>query len=289
MGDSVTAAPTRRVGPLRRELGAFLALVGLCGIAITEPTFALLDRNAQIFAINSASWAQVLAIALAVVVLPPALLYAGEVGVGVIAPSARRFVHAALCGALVGLFAMQFVKRLTTWPPGPLVAAAAIVAVAATLAFLRVRAAREWSAYLSVAPVVFAAIFLVSSPVSEIVIADPEATSPGVPTVGKPHRVVFIVLDELPLGSLLDGSGRIDRDHTFRGRRRIDCRTGRLVRDARDRDRLGVARTGSAGRRREGKGSCDDDRDDPPEAPGPYRCHTQASARSIGSDRGSRS
>ena len=212
MGDSVTAAPSRRVGPLRHELGALLALVGLCGIAITEPTFALLDRNAQIFAIHSPSWFEVLAITVAIVVLPAALLYLGEVVVGLLAPSARRFTHAALCGALVGLFAMQLVKQLTTWPPGSLVATAAIVAVAATLAFLRVRAAREWSAYLSVAPLVFAAIFLVSSPVSEIVLADPEATNPGVPTVGKPHRVVFIVLDELPLGSLLDGSGRIDRD-----------------------------------------------------------------------------
>ena len=47
MGDSVTAAPPRRVGPLRRELGAFLALVGLCGIAITEPTFALTGQRSR--------------------------------------------------------------------------------------------------------------------------------------------------------------------------------------------------------------------------------------------------
>lgn len=202
----------RGFGPARREAGAIAALIGLCGIAITEPAFALLDRNAQLFAIHGASWIQFVLLALAIALAPALLLYGIEVLCGLIAPRTRRVVHALLCGALVGMFAMQLAKRTTGLAPVPLVAIAVATAVPAAFAFIRYRAARDWSTVLAAAPVVFLAVFLVASPARAIVRSDPQPTNPGLPSVAKPHRVVVVVLDELPLGTLLDGDGRIDRE-----------------------------------------------------------------------------
>ena len=69
-----------------------------------------------------------------------------------------------------------------------------------------------WLRYLAPAPLVFALVFLLVSPVSKLVLPQPGGT-PAVSPSGRitpEHPVVLLLLDELPLTSLLDSSGRID-------------------------------------------------------------------------------
>ena len=67
-----------------------------------------------------------------------------------------------------------------------------------------------WLRYLAPAPLVFALVFLLVSPVSKLVLPQPggtvDANSPGV-RINPEHPVVMILLDEFPVTSLLDSKG----------------------------------------------------------------------------------
>ncbi len=68
---------------------------------------------------------------------------------------------------------------------------------------------RLWLAFAALAPLGFLVLFLTSSSTSRLLRAD--AALPEV-EVGAPAPVVMVVLDELPLESMLDVDGGIDRE-----------------------------------------------------------------------------
>jgi hypothetical protein len=77
------------------------------------------------------------------------------------------------------------------------------------LALLRNPNVRLWLRYLAPAPLVFVALFLLASPVSDLVLPG-EERSAGASDRGGRAPVVMLMLDEFPLMSLLDGQGRVD-------------------------------------------------------------------------------
>ena len=89
-------------------------------------------------------------------------------------------------------------------------ALAGIVAVLGACAIVRWNALRTYLRILAIAPVVFALLFVGNSRIAPLVLSDPPSASATV--VAHPKRVVMIVLDELPLESLLDGHGALDRE-----------------------------------------------------------------------------
>src|SRR5699024_9250710 len=66
-----------------------------------------------------------------------------------------------------------------------------------------------WLAFLSPAPIVFLAIFLMASPVAPLLRSPAGAL--GAP-VHHPTRTIVVILDELPTSLLLDETGQIDAD-----------------------------------------------------------------------------
>jgi hypothetical protein len=143
--------------------------------------------------------------ALALTLAPPALAYGLELLVGLASERARRVLHLGLVAILGAAIALQvFDPRSSAIG---LVLALAVGAGAAA-AYLRLPAARSFLSVLAPAPLVFLVLFLGLSDVSKLIFSsDVEAHAVS---VSSRAPVVVLVLDELPLTSLLDATRHVD-------------------------------------------------------------------------------
>lgn len=194
----------------QRELRSFLELLALTTIAVAQPVFDLLRNNVDLFVAHRSGRVEIVTLAVLVALGPPLALWLVEVFVGWVIPRSRRPVHAVLLGLLFGLFLMEVAKQSTEFGTALLLAVGGVACVAAAIAVYRSEAVRSGLQVLSAAIVVFVLLFLAVAPVSGF-LSDPNTNVAGV-TIAEPKRVVMIVADEFPLGSLLDGTGRVDRE-----------------------------------------------------------------------------
>ena len=200
----VTAVGEGVVGSARRVSGAAQgraatrrarrARLRPLGFAVAQPLFAVLADSPSFVVRGSGTW-EVVAFAVGLVLVPPALLLALEALVKIVSDRAALVVHVVLVGALVGLVTLQAFKRLADGPGVLLVVLAAVVGGLAALAYVRVRTVRTFLTLLAPAPLVFAGFFLIASPVSKITFQGDVATAAVAPPRSSPP-VVWIVLDE---------------------------------------------------------------------------------------------
>ena len=198
-----TAAPGRRP-----QLRGFVELFALCGFAIAQPLLDIFGRSSGQFIFRNATSADIWWFALAVVFVPPIVLWLLESIVGLVAPRARTWVHLGLVALLVWAFTVQVARSLLGGVVLMLVAAA--VGVGAAVLRHRAPAMRLWLAYAAIAPLVFLGLFLLSSGTSRLVFADePRAAEAG---IDEPAPVVMVLLDELPLTAVMTSDGEVDAE-----------------------------------------------------------------------------
>lgn len=212
MGEAAPAAPAwTRFGPWRREVRAYLELLALTGVAVAQPTFDLLGKNTGVFIALRTTGLETIALAVLVVLVPPTALWLVEVLIGLLVARIRPAVHAALGGFIVAVIAIEVLKKQTSLTSPRLVELAVPVGVLGGLLILRFQLVRLWLRYLALAPAAFALLFLLASPVTGVVFERGHGTAAAAAVhVGRPARVVMIVLDEMPTESLLDGTGHVD-------------------------------------------------------------------------------
>ncbi|MEX1142077.1 MAG: sulfatase-like hydrolase/transferase [Thermoleophilaceae bacterium] len=212
-GDELAAQPSPPAaegGDHRRAPGpllSFLHLAVLSAFALAQPLFDLLSDNPEFFAARGSTAAEIVTFALVVVLVPPALLLAVELLIGLAGSAARRGAHLVLVALAA---AIVFVQALKGIGAGDWVLIALAVALGAGAAALYARAepVRSFMTVLSPAPVVFLALFLFISPVSKLTLAG-EASAQSIGGI-EPVPVVMVVFDELPAISLLDDRGDVD-------------------------------------------------------------------------------
>ena len=107
------------------------------------------------------------------------------------------------------LLALHGLRSLFGWEGALLLVAALAVTVALAFAFYGSTGMREWLRWLAVLPAIVLVLFLVTSPVSDLVRGGSEPTLAAV-TVKSHRNVVVLLLDEFPELSLLDANGHID-------------------------------------------------------------------------------
>ena len=204
-GSRPTAARARR--------WAFFELFALVGFVVAQPTLDVLGKAPDFFLFRQAGRAEILVLVLAVTVLPAMVLWLAELAAGLAGERARQLAHLLLVTGLLAVLALEVGKNLTSLRGPGLVAVAAAGGLAAGLLYASWSGLKLWLRYLAPAPLVFALVFLVLSPVSKLVLPQPggtlDANSPGV-RINPEHPVVLVLLDEFPLTSLLDSGGRID-------------------------------------------------------------------------------
>ena len=203
-------ATSRFTKVVRRELRSFTELFAVSGIAFAIPFLNLLSKNSSFFSFYKATRLDVLAIALLAVFVLPLLAWGIEAWVGLLLPKIRRYIHAFLIGVALGIYALQFMKHSLSPSPTVLIIAGVATGVAAALLRLRSQTFASFIAALAFAPALLAIWFIFfSNPYRVTKQVSFEETKVAVST---PHRIALIALDELPIGSLLDATGHVDKE-----------------------------------------------------------------------------
>jgi hypothetical protein len=198
-------AHTREV---QSPLWSYLELAVLWTFAVAQPLFDLLKDNPEFFAARGSSGFDVISFAVLLVVVPPLILLAAELLIGLAGSQARHWAHVVLLGALAALIAAQALKK--AFDASDLILIVLSLAIGAALAALYARAepVRSFLRVLSPAPLVFLALFLFTNPISKLAFPD-EAQARSIGGVTQ-APIVVVLLDELPVNTLLDDRGRID-------------------------------------------------------------------------------
>jgi hypothetical protein len=114
-----------------------------------------------------------------------------------------------MVATLVAVIALQVFKKIFQLPGLPLIIIAAILGVAATIAYVRLRPAKIFLTVLCPVILIFPGLFLFNSPVHKVVF--PEKDPSAIKTqIDNPAPIIMVVFDELPVISLMDERRRID-------------------------------------------------------------------------------
>ena len=185
-------------------------LAALSGIAIAQPILDVMGRSPDFFIFRRATRSDIVAMALFVVVAPAAVLWVVEwLAALLLGPRAGRRAHVAAISALVSLVALQVLKDVTPVRGVALALSSVVVGAVAAHGYRISRGLRSWLVLMAPSGVVFAALFLLVSPVSQLILPARSAAA-GAPARA-PKPVVMVVFDELPLMTLLDSDGTINR------------------------------------------------------------------------------
>lgn len=193
----------------REELADFVELFALAGLLVAQPVLNFLGNGSRYMVVSyRLTTRDFIVFSLLVLFVPAVIAWVVGFVAGLLWPSARRRTHGVICAILLGAVVANFVKVSTPLPAAVYLLIAVGAAVFAFRLVLGSPAVRQWLRFLAVAPLVFALLFVTTSPAS--VLLSDGAAHPVRVAIAHPVRVVMIVLDEFPEESLLDGHGHID-------------------------------------------------------------------------------
>lgn len=194
-------APGRRRG--------FIEILGLTGLAVTQPLLDVLGRAPELFLFRDATRADIVVVALVVALVPAVVLWLGVRGIGLAGEPARRVAHRVVIGGLLVSLGLIVVGRLVEDRPVLVVIGAGALAAVLLVAYLRSSIVADVVAYSALATIVYVGVFLLASSTADVITSqDVEAAAIG--TVREPRSVVFLQFDEWPLRTLINGDGQID-------------------------------------------------------------------------------
>jgi hypothetical protein len=186
--------------------GAHLA--ALSALAFAQPLFDILGKNPAFFAVRDSSAGQIVLFAIALTVLPPAVLLGVELLVGLVSSTAARLLHLVFVAGLVAVIVLHALTKADAVSGVGALAAAALAGVAVAALYRRIQAVQTFLTVLAAAPVVFLVLFLFDSPVSKLVF--PESAQATTVAVGSRTPVVLIVFDEFPTVALMNRAEHVD-------------------------------------------------------------------------------
>ena len=193
---------------------AALHVSALWAIAVAQPLFDLLARSPEFFTAHRAEGADILLLTAGLTFLGP--LIAGAL-LGVTAlwnARLRRVTTLALVAVLLGLIAVQVLKRTVADQAAVAIPAAALAGLAGAVAYGRTRWAQLLASGLAIAVIAVPLLFLTRPPIRRLIAPRAASTSAiSLRPTGELTSVVIVVLDEVPLASVLDDRGRIEERH----------------------------------------------------------------------------
>ena len=187
---------------------AALHLGGLWALAFAQPLFQLLGRNAEFFVARGSTAGDILLLAFVYTLVPPLVLGAIVWGLGKLRPALGWGAMLAFVGLIVAAFVLPPVGDLLGGSALAIPAALALGAGAAYL-YARVSGVRSFASLIAVAPAVVLVLFLIVSPVRGLLFPSDAGGAVAGPAQSS-TPIVHVVLDELPLATLVGTDGKID-------------------------------------------------------------------------------
>lgn len=192
-----------------------LHLFTLCSLAFAKPIFDITGKDAAFFVVRGSRPVDVVSLIAILCILLPGTLILLEALLKLLARRAQLLLHLFFVGALASIYCSQFIKP---WKGlNGYVAAALIITAGAGFAVLyaRTQSFRRLITLASPFIVIIPAFFVFGSQVGRIILpggfswTDSRDKSTHIYLKKKPP-IVFVVMDELPIVSLLDAKGEID-------------------------------------------------------------------------------
>jgi len=198
---------------VRHQLWSFLELFALTGFVVAQPLLDVIGRSPDFLLFRQADARDIALLAVTITLLPPLVLWGLEAVAGLAGRRVQRLFHLTLVAGLLGLLGLEVAKKTTPLRGSALVVVGVLVGLGAGALYAKGSAFRLWLRYASPAPLVFLLVFLLVSPVAELVRPAPaSAAEPsGAAQSANKAPIVIVLLDELPTRSLLDHRSRIDR------------------------------------------------------------------------------
>jgi hypothetical protein len=186
-------------------------IAALVAFAVSQPLLDLIQGSPAFFAAYGAARSVAVLITFLVGLGLPLIVGLIEAGLTWGMPKEDRVrFRTPLIGSLAVLTALPPLNRLlptsVVWPTIAAITIGAIVAIV----YPRLVIFRELLTASIPAIVIFPACFLFTEPVRSLVLAPPVGPHQETVAPGRPAPVVLIVLDELPVTSIMDENGRID-------------------------------------------------------------------------------
>jgi hypothetical protein len=195
---------------VKRAGWAYLNLAVLWTFAVAQPLFDLLKDNPEFFAARGSTGFDIVSFSVLLVLLPPAILLAIELLLGLIRPEVEKGAHILFIGVLVALIAAQALKKSFDTSDVVLIGLAAGVGAGVAALWARAEPVRSFLNVLSPVPLVFLLLFLFSGQISELAFPD-EAEARSIGGVAR-APIVVVLLDELPVNTLVNAEGELDTE-----------------------------------------------------------------------------
>ena len=186
----------------------FLEIAAICSFAVAQPLFDLLSRNAEFLVVHRSQPLDIILFILVVCVILPAVLVLLETLIAFGSQKALVWMHTLLLAVLVAITVLPVLKRSGNLPGAAWAALALLLGLGFAVGYWRSDRVRSLLLWLSPAALLFPGLFLFNSPVHKLVF--PKRASPLALASRESAPVVFVIFDEFPLVSLLDGKRQID-------------------------------------------------------------------------------
>jgi hypothetical protein len=204
------------IDAFRRKLSpidTFITVVVLFVFAVSQPLLDLLGRNAEFFLARASPPLDLVIVGLLFAIVLPAVAGLIVVGVGRLHETTGAVLHWIVLTALGGALALQIIERTPLRRGSDLleILLALTVGLTITVAIYRSRGFQSVLRFGAVVPALSLVFFLFFSPASQLVFRG-AINEPAAITVEDPAPVVFVVFDEFPIASLIDGEGNLQEE-----------------------------------------------------------------------------
>ena len=207
----------RRRGPddehaaeARRPWAESLHVWVVASFAVAQPLYDLLGKQAEFFIFQNAGRAEILGLVVVLSGLAPLLLIAAVRLAGLVGPRTERRVHQTILTVGVALTLLPALRPVEVVPGIVLVYAALVLGAGVAVLYARLGAVRLFFTLLAPGVIVFPGLFVAASPVTPLLMDHGRVPEGESRTIARPAPIVFVILDEFPTTSLMDGEERID-------------------------------------------------------------------------------
>ena len=187
-----------------------LHLLVLWAFAVAQPLFSLLSTEPSFFVIRGSQPADVLFLTFFLIVLAPLPLALLTTMAGIFGRNLGLAVQGFLVACLLAATILPAIHRLTSVTGLTAVITAAAVGIGGSFLYLTRSSVRRYVTYLSVVLLLFPASLLLKPGMRRVAFPQTVAFE-ALGDIREGSHIVFVILDELPVASLLDEQGRIDR------------------------------------------------------------------------------